>query len=582
MKIVKNFVYLFTPDETRQAALLSLLILIMGILEMIGVLSILPFITILTNPSLVETNSILKLMFQISTNLGVENIDQFILVLGVLVVVVLLFSLLFKSLTTYFQIRFINMREYTISKKMAEIYLHQPYVWYLSRNSSELGKNILSEVQTIIGNVLNPLIDLFAKGVIAIAIISLLIKIDTKLALIVGFTLSTSYGFIYYILRKLLRRIGKERLENNRLRFLVLSQAFGAIKEIKLRGLEQNFVKLFSLPAKGWAKNNSIAGIIKQLPRYFFEAIAFGGGMLLILYLMSQKSNFNSILPTITLYVFAGYRLMPALQQIYTSLTTIKYHESTFNTLIEDIKSHKKYSLSSSKNKFLINDKINLRIVNFTYPNSSKEILRNIDLTINSKTTIGLTGITGSGKTTIVDIILGLLDIHKGTLKVDGQVITAENIHEWKQSIGYVPQNIYLADDTIASNIAFGVDKKNIDQKKIEAVSRIANLHEYVENELEQKYQTNIGEKGVRLSGGQRQRIAIARALYYDPKLLVLDEATSALDKQTEDAVMDAINNIGKDLTIILIAHRLSTLKNCDEIYLLKNGELKKIDYEEL
>jgi ABC-type multidrug transport system fused ATPase/permease subunit len=201
---------------------------------------------------------------------------------------------------------------------------------------------------------------------------------------------------------------------------------------------------------------------------------------------------------------------------------------------------------------------------------------------VNAKNVVGLVGSTGSGKTTIVDIILGLLETQKGTLEVDGKIITKKNIHIWQRLIGYVPQNICLIDDTIASNIAFGIDKKSIDLKSLEKASRIANLHSFVENELEKKYQTIVGERGVRLSGGQIQRIGIARALYHSPQVLVLDEATSALDNQTEKAVMDAINNLSKNITIILIAHRLSTVKICDEIYMLNNGELKQQTYDEL
>ena len=229
-----------------------------------------------------------------------------------------------------------------------------------------------------------------------------------------------------------------------------------------------------------------------------------------------------------------------------------------------------------------LNKKISLKNIQFHYPKSSRIILRNINLEIKAKSIVGLVGPTGSGKTTIVDIILGLLEAQKGTFEVDGQVINKENQEAWRQSIGYVPQNIYLTDDTIAANIAFGVDEEEIDKERIENASKIANLHKFIENDLDQKYQTKIGERGVKLSGGQKQRIGIARALYHKPELLVLDEATSALDNQTEHAVMDTLNNIGKEITIILIAHRLSTVKICDEIYKLENGELKQKVFEEL
>jgi ABC-type multidrug transport system fused ATPase/permease subunit len=215
-----------------------------------------------------------------------------------------------------------------------------------------------------------------------------------------------------------------------------------------------------------------------------------------------------------------------------------------------------------------------LKNIYYNYPNTSRTALKDVSFSIPAKTTVGLVGATGSGKTTTVDIILGLLEPQKGTLEVDGTVIKSQNSRSWQKSIGYVPQNIFLADDTVAANIAFGVDTKDINQDVVEKVAKIANLHNFVIEELNDQYQTTIGERGVRLSGGQRQRIGIARALYHNPQILILDEATSALDNQTEQAVMEAVNNLSKNVTIILIAHRLNTVKNCDIIYKLDKGRL--------
>ena len=581
MHTIKNFFYLFTYNEIKRVALLMLMILIVALLETIGVLSILPFIAVLSNPSLIQTNPILNYMFQASNLFGIENDQQFLFFLGILVFLILIISLFVKSLTTYVQQQFIQMREYSISTRLIEGYLRQPYSWFLNRHSSDLGKNILSEVQQIVGNGLNPLIELLAKGSVAIAIIFLLIMIDVKLALVVGITLGGAYLVIFFILRSFLNRIGEERLKSNQLRFKVLSEAFAAIKYIKVKNLEKIYIDRFADPAKAYAKTTAYVQIVKHLPRFFLEAIAFGGVMILILYLMIEKGNFNEALPVIALYVFAGYRLIPSLQQVFSSLTQITFVNPSLNSLVNDIKSLNEFN-PNNQNTLLMNKKISLKNIQYSYPKSSRIILKNINLNINAKSIIGLVGATGSGKTTIVDIILGLLEIQKGSMEVDGQVITEENRQAWRHSIGYVPQDIFLTDDTIASNIAFGVNKEKIDQKKIEEASKIANLHKFVENDLEQKYQTIIGERGVRLSGGQIQRIGIARALYHKPKLLVLDEATSALDNQTEQAVIDTLNNMDKNITIILIAHRLSTIKICDEIYLLENGELNKKSFNEL
>ena len=573
MQTVKKLLYLLTPQECKRAVLLLLMILVMALLDMIGVASILPFMAILTNPSLIETNLILNNMYLISNKFGVENNQQFLFALGILVFLILIFSLFFKALTTYFQIRFIQMREYTIGKSFVEGYLHQPYSWFLNHHSAELGKNILSEVGGVVGGMRN-LLELISKGMVAIAIIVLLILADPKLALIISLSIGMFYGVIFFSIRSYIKRIGKIRLENNELRFLSVSEAFGAIKEVKVGGLEQAYIKQFSKSAKTFALTQASSSILSQLPRYFLEAIAFGGIMLIILYKMKITGSFNNALPVISLYVFAGYRLMPALQNIYRSFTQLTFVAPAVDKLYDDKKNLKPFHSNQDKKFLDFNNSISLKNIHYNYPNASRTALKDINLNIPAKSTVGLVGATGSGKTTTVDIILGLLEAQKGTLEVDGKIITKQNSRSWQQSIGYVPQNIYLSDDTIAGNIALGVDPIDIDQEVIEKVCKIANLHNFVMDELPNKYLTSVGERGVRLSGGQRQRIGIARALYHNPKVLILDEATSALDNETEKAVMDAIDNLSKDITIILIAHRLNTVKNCDIIFKLENGRL--------
>ena len=575
MQIIKKLLFLLTPHEQKRAGLLLIMILIMALLDTIGVASILPFIAVLTNPSLIETNFIFNTMYKASSFFGVESNEQFFFALGVLVLLLLVISLAFKALTDYALVRFVQMREYTIGKRLIEGYLNQPYSWFLDHHSADLGKNILSEVEQVISNGIRRMLELIAKGMVAIALIILLIIADPKLALIVGALLGGVYGLIFYFLRVYLNQIGKKRLKNNELRFTSVSEAFGAAKEVKVGGLEKIYIKNFSDAAELFALSKAHSSVIAQLPRFILEAIAFGGVMLIVLYMISQTGSFNNALPIISLYVFAGYRLMPALQQIYASLTQITFVGPSLDKLYDDLKKLKPSNEKEDKEVLLFNKTINLKNIDYNYPNTSRKALKNINLSIPVKSTIGLVGATGSGKTTTVDIILGLLEAQKGTLEVDGKIITKQNSRSWQRSIGYVPQHIYLSDDTVAANIAFGVNPEDLNQEAVEKASKIANLHNFVIDELPKKYQTRIGERGVRLSGGQRQRIGISRALYHNPKVLILDEATSALDNQTEHAVMDAINNLDKDITIILIAHRLNTVKNCDKIFLLEKGQLK-------
>jgi ABC-type multidrug transport system fused ATPase/permease subunit len=289
---------------------------------------------------------------------------------------------------------------------------------------------------------------------------------------------------------------------------------------------------------------------------------------------MNQTGNFNSALPIISLYAFAGYRLLPALQQIYVSFTQLIFVGPSLSKLFNDM-TNKNILVENQDEGFLFpKNQIVLKNICYDYPDSKRTTIKNINIEILAKSIVGFVGPTGSGKTTLVDIILGLLDPKKGSLEIDGKIITKQNIRSWQRSIGYVPQNIYLSDDTIAANIAFGVQRNEIDLDLIEKSSKIANLHNFIINELPKKYDTIIGERGVRLSGGQRQRIGIARALYNNPKVLILDEATSSLDNQTEELVIKQVLNSNQDMTIIMIAHRLNTVKECDIIFKFDKGEI--------
>ena len=456
MQTYKKLLFLLSHSERKNAVFLLLIILIMALLDMMGVASILPFMAVLTNPDIVETNSFLNNIFQISKNIGVENKQQFLFSLGIVVFTLLVFSLIFKALTNYLQVRFVQLGQYNISKRLVEGYLNQPYTWFLNRNSADLGKTILSEVDQVVGSGIAPAIDLIAKGMVIIALITLLIIADPKLAIVVGFTLSAAYGLIFYLIRRYLNKIGKERLRSNELRYTSISEAFGAAKQVKVGGLEQTYVSRFSNPAKIYAITQVYFKVLSQLPRFFLEAIAFGGILLSILYLMSRSGSFNTILPIISLYVFAGYRLLPAIQQVYASFTRLAFVGPSLDKLHEDISNLNSYKPNQDEAVLTLNKKITLNNIDYNYPNSSRIVLKNINLSIDAKSTVGIVGATGSGKTTTVDIILGLLEPKRGNLKIDEKIITKQNSKSWQRSIGYVPQEIYLSDDTIAANIAFG------------------------------------------------------------------------------------------------------------------------------
>ena len=576
MKTLKKIIDFLNFSEKKRSIFLLFLILITAFIDILGVASIFPFVTVLANPQLVETNIVLIHYHELFNNLVIISAKNFLFVIGVIVFVLLITSISIRCFTNYFVYRFSLMIEYSVTSRLVEGYLHQPYIWFLNRNSTDLGKSILSDVRQVIDETIIPLSICITYTPVVLLLLTLLIITNPILALCMGSVLIVSYLIFFYLMKNFLSRLGIQQVKANKDRYKILSEAFNATKEVKIGGLEKFYTTRFEKPAFIYAKNHSRSLMIGQFPRYFIESIAFGGIMLLVLVFMVRGKAFTNIIPVVTLYTLVGYRLLPAMQQIYYAITRLRFSGPALNLLHSNLVNlqyfikEKKDLSSISFSKY-----ISLNKVNFSYFNSNKLAIKNISFSIPAFSKVGIVGATGSGKTTLVDIILGLLDVSVGTLSVDDNIITNKNLRSWQKIIGYVPQHIYLADDSIKMNIAFGTDIKNINNQRIEEVAKIANLHDFVIKELTNGYDTIIGERGARLSGGQRQKIGIARALYNNPQLLILDEGTSSLDNMTEKVVMEAIDNLKNNITILLIAHRLSTVKNCDIIFLLEKGELK-------
>lgn len=583
MDAARKFMSLLTPKEKRLAMLLLGMMLVMALLDIIGVASILPFITVLSTPEILESNRFLSTLQDMT---GLTDTDDFLWFLGLAAFGLLIVSLAFKGATTYLLVHFTLMAEYSVGRRLVEGYLRQPYTWFLNRHSGDLGKSILSEVNNVISNGLRPALSALSQVAVTLLLLVLLVATDPLLALIICGVLGLAYLLVYGLVKGYLSNVGRERLKANEDRFIAVSEAFGTIKEVKAGGLEDFYVDRFARPSEIHARHGASANVIALLPRFLMEAIAFGGILLVVLVMMSREGEFVSVLPIIALYAFAGYRLMPALQQIYNGFSQMRFVGPALDELHEDmmrLKSLPKPDMEGDETALPFVDKIELADAHFAYPEAEGSALHGVSLVVPARSTIGLVGPTGSGKTTLADLILGLFDPQSGRLTVDGIQITAENRRAWQRSIGYVPQQIRLLDESIATNIAFGMSPESIDMDAVVHAAKIANLHDFVVNDLPQKYDTIIGEQGVRLSGGQRQRIGIARALYHKPALLILDEATSALDSLTEQIVMEAVNDLRNDVTVVLITHRLSTVKQCDQILMLDRGEvIARGTYEEL
>lgn len=558
--------------EKLQAVALLFLVLLVGLVESSRIASILPLVAVLADPGIVRSNAYVAAAYNW---LGFDSTDHFLVFLGLSLFGLLLLTLSISALLTWASTRFMSMRNYSLSRRLFEVYLDKPYEWYLRHNSADLGKSVLSEVAQVVNGSLMPAMNLVTEGVLAACMISILIIADPFLAFFVIAFLICGYWLVYVVARGYLTRIGEQRLAANKERFRVSNEAFGGIKDVKVLGLEPAYLKRFDKPSFRFIDMQVKSTLVGALPQYGFQAVAFGLVLGIVFYQMKVGGDLAKALPIIALYALAGQRLMPALQGVYKASAQLRYSKPALDAIHHALVERPRETTAAeptSVKPLGLADQIELRGVSYTYPTGSSAAVDNVTLVIKARTVVGFVGETGAGKTTLVDIILGLLEPQSGGLLVDGMSITAGNREQWLRSIGYVPQHVFLSDDTVAANIALGVRPSKIDRDSLQRAAQIANLHLFIEKELPQGYQTVVGERGIRLSGGQRQRISIARALYRDPDLLIMDEGTSALDNLTERAVMDAVNNLASRKTIVMIAHRLSTVRNCDTIYLMERG----------
>jgi ABC-type bacteriocin/lantibiotic exporter with double-glycine peptidase domain len=572
----KNVLRLFSFKQKIKISFLLFLTLSTAFLDGLSILTVVPFLGILSNPQFINDNLYLNNFYQLLNNFYPIDQQSLILVIGLIFFIFLFFSIFLRAVNVYFQNSFSYDFEYELSIRLLKKYLNESYSKFLDYNSSELSKNILSDVSTIIHGVVIPGIVVTSQSILCLFLLTLFFVIETQIALYSGFFLVFIYVVIFYSLKNLMKKKSNERMKSHSERFKTIFQVFGAIKEVKMYGLEDTYVNNFLKPAKVYARANAVSAFISVLPRNLLEIISLGGFIVLIVFYYYNGTEFSKITTNIAIYTLIAYRLLPSLQTLYSAISTFRFHKLTFNLLYEDLIFNEKVKVESKKPDVLsFHKSIVLKNISFTYPNSTKNILKNISISIPYLKKVAIVGPTGSGKTTLIDIILGLLNPNQGTIKIDDSIIDSNNKKKWQKSIGYVPQQIYLLDSCIASNIAFGIEKKKIDLKKVVDCAKIANIHEFIEKELPEGYDTVVGERGIRLSGGEKQRIGIARALYHKPKLIIFDEATNALDKKTEKLLIKNLFNIKSNLTIIFVTHSLNIIKNFDKIFVLNDGSVK-------
>ena len=465
-----------------------------------------------------------------------------------------------------------------LSCRLLANYLSRPYVFFLNENSSTLSKNVLGEVRQLLTGYITPLFNTLTDIVVGTSLCAAIIFVNPFAALVVTGTIGGIYGLIYFAVKKSLIRLGNIRLKSNTERFKSTSEVLSGIKDVKLLGKERYFLGKYIKPSRKIAKANIKIRVIGKVPNSVLNAVMDGGVILAITFLIAYTADFGKYLPVFGVYMLAANRIKPRFKDLFHSFSSMRAFQPVVEMMMDHLSHVPEVPLPEKNEKIIpipFNNSIELKDIKFTYPGTEDAVINKQSFNIVKNSTIGLVGPTGCGKTTLVDILLGLLRPEKGSIIVDGQEVNDVNMRSWQANLGYVPQVIYLTDDTITANIAFGVDSKKVDKDAVKKAAKIANLSDFIENDLPEGYDTRVGERGVRLSGGQRQRLGIARALYTDPEVLVMDEATSALDGITENAVMEAIENLTGTKTIILIAHRLTTLIKADVIYMLEKGVVK-------
>jgi ATP-binding cassette, subfamily B, bacterial PglK len=573
----KKIKQILTKPEQMKFAVLLFAIIAMAFMQAIGVASVMPFIGLLMEPLIIFDN---RWLFLAYSSFGFTSVHAFTIFSGMVMFTLIVFSNVISAFATWMKIQLSFMNNHRLSKRLLEKYLAMPYAFFLNQNSAELSKNVLSEVDFLTNDYILPFLEIITKVLLVIFILIVLLLVNIYASFVVLTIVGGFYAYIYWRINQKMKHLGLKRWETNKMRYKSAYEAFGGIKEIKVLNRENYFLNSYSSASLKYANYNSWSKVVSQLPRFTLEAIAFGGIIIYSLILLLTQEDARQVIPIAGLFAFAGLRLMPAMQDIFNSMASMRFSQSALISIHHDIVTGikvdnlEKTMITNSSKPLIFSKEIKLDNVSYSYPSTNHPVLCNINLTIKRDTTVAFVGPTGAGKTTLVDIILGLLPPENGNLLVDDQIIDDGNYKNWQLNLGYVPQSIYLSDDTLARNIAFGVPDGEIDLTALKNAAWLANIDNFIMEELPDGFNTVIGERGIRLSGGQCQRIGIARSLYHDPAVLIFDEATSALDGITEEAILIAMQNIAQLKTMIIIAHRLTTIKDCDVIYMIDKGRI--------
>nr|WP_283248178.1 ABC transporter ATP-binding protein [Bacillus sp. FJAT-50079] len=556
--------------------------IVAALLETIGIGLIVPFIGIVTNPKIIQEQAILANLYE---KFNFQSTTAFMVFSVLMLLSIFVLKNLYLLLFHYAQYRVILNQQVKLSRNLLKEYLTKPYTFHLQRNTADLLRNVNGEVSKVFQGIILSTFQLLTEALVIICILLLLLVTAPQATLTATLLLSGSVILFFKLFRKKISKLGEEQQKVSGTMIKWVNQGLGAAKEVKVSGKERFFVDAYTKQSQIKANNSRYIKMLDQVPRLFVETLLVSVVLITMLLIIFQGTNTTQLVSTMALFAMAAFRLMPSINRVVAMITMIRYSQPALSVIYEDLYLDKEKSLNQNENQKsevinngnrIFTNSIKLKEVSFRYPGQKEYSVKDVSLTIPIGQSVAFIGESGAGKTTIVDIILGLFQPERGQILVDDK-----NLYEqkslWQQKIGYIPQSIFLSDDTIRGNVAFGIDLEIIDDDEVWRALEQAQLKEFVKT-LPDKLDTTVGERGVRLSGGQRQRIGIARALYHNPEILFMDEATSALDNETEKEIMKAIDGLKGDKTLIIIAHRLSTIENCDIVYKISDGRLVAIN----
>lgn len=574
--------YIFSHKEKVKLVGILVVVVIGSFMELLGVSVFMPFIQILLDPTSIQTNELLNYFY---TMFGFATVEGYLSAIAIMICFVYLLKNIYLTFMQNTMLNFSYKTRMNLATRLLTTYMSQPYTFHLGKNIAELQRNLqydANQFMILVSSTLQLLAECAVIGCLGLY----LFHTSHSITVVIMVLLAVCVGFFFMVSKKVSTRLGRENEENNAKLYQWINQSLGGIKEVKVLNREGFFVnsykRVYKRLIKG-AKNNEV---LAAIPKYIVETVCMIGMLIAIIIKMYYgRNDFQAFVVQLSAFAVAAFRLLPSVGKLNAYINSVMYTKSSLDLIYNDLKEVENCKMIDFKEDrqvdiWNLKDQIEIKNIGYHYPDSEKMVLTDVSFQIKRGESVALIGSSGAGKTTLADILLGLLEPVNGEILVDGKNIY-DNMDAWHRMLGYIPQTIYLSDDTIRNNIAFGMKEEDIDDEAINEALKKAQLYDFVQT-LDKGIDTFVGDRGVRLSGGQRQRIGIARALYYNPEILILDEATSALDNETETAVMEAIESLKGVKTMVLIAHRLTTLKNADVIYEVSNGGIVKREKEDV